>query len=140
MSEYSTERGDFKIDNDQYSISLLNTQASFKLQFFLGNQVKFALGDKGIDPEVMWSLAEKLLKFATVNGYELDLEKHFFGKVEVLDRAVLEALKLNLPGFTKQLNVLLAQGIAKLSGLASERFSSGTSKSASAESAPASSQ
>lgn len=134
MSEHSSNTANFEVDGDKYVIMLLSTQAAFKMQFFLGNQIKSAMGEKGIDPELMWSLAEKLLKFAEVNNHPLDIEKHFFGKVEVLDRVVIESLKANLPGFTKQLSALAAQWIKKVSASASDTSGLTTSESATATS------
>jgi len=136
-TEYSKNTGNFELpgrvegQTDKYVITLLNVQATFKLQFMLGNQIKFAMSDKGIDPDLMWNLATKLLKFGEVNGYELSestIEEHFQGRVEMLDRAVVEALKLNLPGFTKQLTGLLVKWITKASASASELSDLTTSK------------
>lgn len=148
-SEYSNQTGEFKLPGrepgkmDTYTITLLNVQATFKLQFLLGNQIKFAMGDKGIDPDLMWSLAVKLLKYADVNGFELseaDFEEHFQGRVEILDRVVVEALKLNLPGFTKQLSGMFAQWIRKASELVNSELPSETSNQATAETDNQSSQ
>lgn len=127
-SEYSGNTASFELPGkeegkkDKYVITLLNVQATFKLQFLLGNQIKFAMGDKGIDPDLMWTLATKLLKYGEVNGFEINeekIEEHFQGRVEMLDRVVVEALKRNLPGFTKQLTGLFVQWITKTSALAS---------------------
>lgn len=149
-TEYSSNTATFELPGraegdpkDRYTITLLNTQATFKLQFLLGNQVKFAMGDKGIDPDLMWGLALKLLKYAEVNGFELTEDKfdeHFFGRVEILDRVVVEALKANLPGFTKQLTALFAQWIHKASTLVNEKSGSTTSQPATETNASQSSQ
>lgn len=142
-TEYSKHTAEFTIEvpgengaesvKETYSITLLNVQAVFKLQFILGNQIKFAMGDKGVDPELMWGLAQKLLKFSTVNGYELTeakFEEHFHNRIEILDKVVLEALKRNLPGFTKQLTALAVQWMTKLSKSAKDASASEILKSA----------
>lgn len=148
ITEYSTSFAEFELKVEggkieSWRICLLNVQATFKLQFLLGNQVKFAMGDKGIDPDLMWGLAQKLLKYSTVNGIEVTeahFEEHFARRVEILDRVVVEALKQNLPGFTKQLTALLVQWTTKLSQSAIKTSDSMTSKSATGEKDSPSSQ
>ena len=114
QSEHSAHTAEFKVGTDTYQIQLLTTQAAFKLQFVLTNQLGGLATGSGInlDPDLMWSLAEKLLKFAEVNGYPLDIEKHFAGKVEELDLVVFEALKANMPGLVKKLSGTITKAIA----------------------------
>ena len=112
-SEHSAHTAEFKVGDDTYQIQLLTTQAAFKLQFVLSNQLSGLATGSGVnlDPDVMWSLAEKMLKFAEVNGYPLDIEEHFAGKVEQLDHVLIECLKANMPGLVKKLSGTVMRAI-----------------------------
>lgn len=134
---HSSETATFTVSGHKYQINLLSVREAFKLQFTLGNQIKGVMGEgKGdIDPDEMWTLAEKLFKFAEVDGAPLDMEKHFIGKLDQLDFCVVEALKVNAPGFFSQLSGLLASAMQGQFGSAKSPSTSTTSSAATAKSA-----
>lgn len=134
-NEYSGQTAQFKVGECTYEINVLSVQAAFKLQFVLGNQLK-GLSGSGIgqiDPDTMWSLAVKLLKHSEVDGFPLDMEKHFAARIDELDLVVVEAIKANCPGFFKKLGGLKGMFLDALS----TQFGSGKSKSESATLTPA---
>ena len=138
-SEYSGQPADFTVGKCNYSVSLLSVQAAFKLQFVLGNQLKGLSGNGvgQIDPDTMWRLAEKLLKFAEVDGSPLDIEKHFATRIDELDLVIVEVIKANCPGFFKKLGGmkgLLLAALEKQFGSAKSPSESETSDQATAKS------
>lgn len=111
---YSGAHADFTVDGANYSINLLTVQEVFKLQFALGNQIKALVnGASGIDPDAIWTIATKLLGMAEVNGYPLDIEHHFAGKVDQLDIVLIEALRANAPDFFKKSSGLIVNALQK---------------------------
>jgi hypothetical protein len=134
-SDYSGQTAQFKVGECTYEINVLSVQAAFKLQFVLGNQLK-GLSGSGIgqiDPDTMWNLAVKLLKHAEVDGFPLDMEKHFAARIDELDLVVVEAIKANCPGFFKKLGGLKGLFLAALE----KQLGSAKSPSESATSDPA---
>ena len=134
-SDYSGQTAQFKVGECTYEINVLSVQAAFKLQFVLGNQLKGLSGNGigQIDPDTMWDLAVKLLKHAEVDGFPLDMEKHFAARIDELDLVIVEALKANCPGFFSRLKGMSGLFLAALE----KQFGSGKSKSESATSAQA---
>lgn len=134
---HSSETADFTVSGHKYQINLLSVREAYKLQFTLGNQIKGVMGEgKGnIDPDAMWDIAEKIFKFAEVDGAPLDMEKHFVGKLDQLDFCVVEALKVNAPGFFSQLSGLLANVMGDQLGSEKSKSPSPTSNPATAKSA-----
>lgn len=134
-TDYSGQTADFKVGECSYQINLLSVQTAFKMQFILGNQLKglYGQGVGQIDPDTMWTLASKMLKHAEVDGYPLDMEKHFAARIDELDMVFFEALKANCPGFFKKLGGLKGLFLAALEN----QLGSVKSKSASATSDPA---
>ena len=134
-SDYSGQTAQFKVGECTYEVNVLSVQAAFKLQFVLGNQLKGLSGNGigQIDPDTMWNLAVKLLKHAEVDGFPLDMEKHFAARIDELDLVLVEAIKANCPGFFKKLGGLKDSFLDALS----TQFGSAKSKSESATSAPA---
>ena len=134
---HSNQSAEFKVGDHKYSILLLNVREAFKLQVHLGNQVKglFGEGRGTADPDVLWDMAEKMLKFAEVDGKELNMEEHFVGKLGQLDLVVIECLKANAPDFFAQFSGLLANALKTQFGSASEQSASATSNQATQASA-----
>lgn len=117
-SDYSSKTASFKVGEDNYEICLLSVEAAFKLQITLGNQLKglYGQGSVGaVSPDVMWSVTEKLLKHAEVNGAPLNMADHFVGKLDTLDLVFFEAIKANVPGFFQKLSGLKGLFLAALS-------------------------
>jgi hypothetical protein len=134
-SDYSGQTADFKVGECTYQINLLSVQTAFKMQFVLGNQLKglYGQGVGQIDPDTMWTLASKMLKHSEVDGFPLDMEKHFAARIDELDLVVVEAIKANCPGFFKKLGGLKGMFLDALA----TQFGSVKSKSESATLTPA---
>jgi hypothetical protein len=134
-NEYSGQTADFKVGECNYQINLLSVQSAFKMQFVLGNQLKglYGQGVGQIDPDTMWTLASKMLKHSEVDGYPLDMEKHFAARIDELDMVFFEALKANCPGFFKKLGGMKGLFLAALEN----QLGLAKSKSAPATSSPA---
>lgn len=134
-SEFSGQTAEFEVEGCKYQINLLSVQTAFKTQFILGNQLKGLSGNGigQIDPDTMWNLAVKLLKHSEVDGFPLDMEKHFAARIDELDLVVVEAIKANCPGFFKKLGGLKGMFLDALA----TQFVSAKNKSESATSAPA---
>lgn len=134
-SDYSGQTAEFTVNESTYQINLLSVQTAFKTQFVLGNQLKglYGQGVGMIDPDVMWSLTAKMLKHSEVDGFPLDMEKHFAAKIDELDMVFFEALKANCPGFFQKLGGLKGLFVAALA----KQFGSASDKSESATSSPA---
>ena len=136
-NDYSGHTAQFKVGDCSYEINVLSVQAAFKLQFVLGNQLKGLSGNGigQIDPDTMWSLAVKLLKHSEVDGFPLDMEKHFAARIDELDLVVVEAIKANCPGFFKKLGGLKGSFMAAIQnqlGSANNESQSATSGQATA--------
>lgn len=136
-STHSNQDAEFTVGEHKYKVMLLNVREAFKLQVHLGNQVKGLFGEgKGeADPDVLWDMAEKMLKFSEVDGYPLDMEEHFVGRLGQLDLVVIECLKANAPDFFAQFSGLLASALKGQFGSASIVSESTTSSPATATSA-----
>ena len=135
QSDYSGQTADFTVNGCHYQINLLSVQTAFKTQFVLGNQLKglYGQGVGQIDPDTMWNLTAKMLKHSEVDGYPLDMEKHFATKLDELDMVFFEALKANCPGFFKKLGGMKGLFAAALA----KQFGSEKSTSESVTSSPA---
>lgn len=132
-SEYSSKTASFTVGDDTYEICLLSVEAAFKLQVTLGNQLKglYGQGSVGaVSPDVMWSVTEKLLKHAEVNGAPLNMADHFVARLDTLDVVFFEAIKANVPGFFQKLGGLkglFLDALAKQLGSAKSPSASATS-------------
>lgn len=112
-NDYSKQTANFEVRGDKYEICLLSVKASTILQIRLLNEAKIKTDDwvLNVDPEFVWDTAEKLLKFAEVNGKPLDMEVHFRGKQTTLYIVLLECVKANCPDF---LEMIPASALAKM--------------------------
>lgn len=136
-SEYSGQSGSFEVDGHSYTVQLLNVEHTFKLQFILSNQLAGLASGKGlnIDPDTMWNLAVKLLKFAEVDGAPLDMQEHFACRVDSLDMVVVEALKANAPDFFKRMSGTIVTALQGQFGSVTKASQSATSSPVTATSA-----
>ena len=113
QSDYSGETAEFEVEGHRYRVSLLNVEQCFKLQVIIGNQLGGLAAGKGIslDPDLLWSVAKKLLTFAEVDGHPLDINKHFSRRIDVLNFVIVEALKANAPDFFTKLGASVGKAI-----------------------------
>ena len=113
--EYSGEFAEFEVDGHRYKVALLNVEQCFKLQVVLGNQLGGLAAGKGVnlDPDMLWSITRKLLSFAEVDGYPLDINKHFARKIDSLNLVIVEALRANAPDFFSRLGASFGKQVAE---------------------------
>lgn len=101
---------DITVDSDTYSITLLNVRDALNVEAECINLL--SNGQQGkVTGDRLYFLAKALLNGAEVNGYPLDIDKHFARRVGHLNKVVFACVKENFPDFFSALSGSFIQSL-----------------------------
>jgi len=114
-TDYSGITATFTSDGHTYEINKLCTAAWLEMQGELINQLKgmAVAGVGNMNPKYTYGLLCKLFKHAEVDGYPLDIDKHFGTDSIKIYGGIIEAIKTTDPRFFTTARSLIVSAVSK---------------------------